>query len=190
MPQLLDELCFYKAYHSNPTNVAIHMVFIPVILGTALLISNFLEFPKLLSNYVDFGVSPYNQYLNLGTVTAVGYSIFYCVLDYFGFLVAPILLGFTLGSKYLISAYSIDAQTVIYGALAAHVISWIAQFIGHGVYEKRKPALLDSLVQALVLAPYFVAFEIAFELGFRKDLEAQLNNKTAKKVSELRRKKE
>ena len=29
----------------------------------------------------------------------------------------------------------------------AHVIGWIAQFIGHGVFEGRKPALMDNLLQ-------------------------------------------
>lgn len=57
--------------------------------------------------------------------------------------------------------------------------SWIAQFIGHGVFEKRAPALKDNLVQgqcldwvvdvcsctALVTAPFFVHLEILFD-GF------------------------
>ena len=32
-------------------------------------------------------------------------------------------------------------------ALAIHVTAWILQFIGHGVFEGRAPALLDSLDQ-------------------------------------------
>lgn len=28
----------------------------------------------------------------------------------------------------------------------AHVGTWIAQFYGHGVHEKRAPALLDNLI--------------------------------------------
>ena len=28
-----------------------------------------------------------------------------------------------------------------------HAISWIAQFVGHGVFEGRKPALMDNLLQ-------------------------------------------
>ena len=30
--------------------------------------------------------------------------------------------------------------------IAIHVLCWIAQFIGHGVAEKRAPALLDNLL--------------------------------------------
>lgn len=62
-------------------------------------------------------------------------------------------------------------------AVALHVFSWFAQFYGHGVHEKRAPALLDNLLQALVLAPFFVAFEIAFFLGYRKDLKKNMDNR-------------
>lgn len=32
-------------------------------------------------------------------------------------------------------------------ALYLHLGSWVFQFIGHGLFERRAPALLDSLVQ-------------------------------------------
>jgi uncharacterized membrane protein YGL010W len=32
-------------------------------------------------------------------------------------------------------------------ALGIHIVSWILQFIGHGVAEKRSPKLVDNLVQ-------------------------------------------
>ena len=31
-------------------------------------------------------------------------------------------------------------------ALVVHVACWIAQFVGHGIYEGRSPALLDNIV--------------------------------------------
>ncbi|PIA62786.1 hypothetical protein AQUCO_00200658v1 [Aquilegia coerulea] len=43
--------------------------------------------------------------------------------------------------------------------LAAQVLCWTGQFIGHGVFEKRAPALLDNLTQAFVMAPFFVLLE-------------------------------
>lgn len=59
-------------------------------------------------------------------------------------------------------------------AIALHVGSWILQFVGHGRYEGRKPALLDNLVQALFLAPLFVWYEILFKLGFYKQLKSDV----------------
>ncbi|KAL8130306.1 hypothetical protein V2J09_019461 [Rumex salicifolius] len=49
--------------------------------------------------------------------------------------------------------------------LAAQVICWTFQFLGHGVFEKRAPALLDNLSQAFLMAPFFVLLE-ALELFF------------------------
>ncbi|KAG5240140.1 endoplasmic reticulum membrane protein [Salix suchowensis] len=43
--------------------------------------------------------------------------------------------------------------------LVAQIVCWTGQFIGHGVFEKRAPALLDNLVQAFVMAPFFVLLE-------------------------------
>ena len=50
-----------------------------------------------------------------------------------------------------------------------HASAWIAQFIGHGVFEKRAPALVDNIFLTLV-APHFVTLEILFELGYKRDV--------------------
>ena len=45
---------------------------------------------------------------------------------------------------------------------------WIAQFIGHGLFEKRAPALLTNLGFAF-FAPFFITFEVMNVLfGFRE----------------------
>lgn len=36
--------------------------------------------------------------------------------------------------------------TYVKAALGVHIVSWIAQFYGHGVHEGRAPALLDNLL--------------------------------------------
>lgn len=69
-----------------------------------------------------------------------------------------------------------------------HVISWILQFIGHGKYEGRKPALLDNLVQALFLAPLFVWYEILFKLGFYKRLQREVNERIEVEVAKIKAK--
>jgi uncharacterized membrane protein YGL010W len=60
-------------------------------------------------------------------------------------------------------------------ALALHILGWYMQIHpGHTVFEKRKPALLDSLVQAFAFAPLFVWYEILFRLGVRKEYQIYL----------------
>jgi uncharacterized membrane protein YGL010W len=65
-------------------------------------------------------------------------------------------------------------------------LSWIAQFLGHGVFEGRAPALLDNLVQALVLAPFFVWMEVLFMLGYRPELKARVEKAVEKEIEKYK----
>ena len=104
-----------------------------------------------------------------------------------GGLLAPILLGATAYSSYLTATYGATAN---YIALGLFLGSWIAQFVGHGIYEKRAPALLDNLVQALFLAPFFVWMEILFALGYRPELKARVEEAVEKEIERFRKSKE
>jgi len=79
--------------------------------------------------------------------------------------------------------------TATYWAIGIHVVSWIAQFIGHGAFEGRAPALLDNLVQALFLAPLFVWFEVLFHLGYRPELKARLDDAVTREINKLNKEK-
>ncbi|KAI5056483.1 hypothetical protein GOP47_0028301 [Adiantum capillus-veneris] len=76
-------------------------------------------------------------------------------------------LGFSLGWKVV---------------LVSQLVCWTGQFIGHGLFEGRSPALLDNIFQAFFMAPFFVILEIlqtAFKYepypGFRRNVEAKMN---------------
>nr|GEX70901.1 uncharacterized endoplasmic reticulum membrane protein C16E8.02 [Tanacetum cinerariifolium] len=72
------------------------------------------------------------------------FAAFMCFLCWvFGSFLAQ-HLGFTLAWKVV---------------LAAQLFCWTGQFVGHGVFEKRAPALLDNLTQAFLMAPFFVLLE-------------------------------
>jgi uncharacterized membrane protein YGL010W len=96
---------------------------------------------------------------------------------------APILIGGTAYANHLTSTYGATAN---YIALGVHIFSWVAQFIGHGVFEGRAPALLDNLVQALFLAPFFVWLEVLFMFGYRPELKARLDAAIQKDVSKFK----
>jgi uncharacterized membrane protein YGL010W len=70
-------------------------------------------------------------------------------------------------------------------AVVVHIVSWIAQFVGHGKYEGRKPALLDNLVQALFLAPLFVWYEVLFKLGLYKGLQREVEVGIEEQVAKM-----
>lgn len=101
-----------------------------------------------------------------------------------GGLLAPLLLAGTAYSDYLTNTYGATAN---YWAVGIFVSSWIAQFIGHGVFEGRAPALLDNLVQALVLAPFFVWMEILFSIGYRPELRSRVDSAVEKEVEKYQK---
>ncbi|KAL9611805.1 MAG: hypothetical protein Q9167_003573 [Letrouitia subvulpina] len=121
---------------------------------------------------------------NLGTIAALLYATLYILMEpVAGGFLAPLMLGGTAYAKYLTSLYG---QTANYWALGIHVASWIAQFIGHGIFEGRAPALLDNLVQALFLAPFFVWMEILFYFGYRPELKGRLDKAVEKEIQRSR----
>lgn len=103
-----------------------------------------------------------------------------------GGMLAPLLLGGTAYATHLTSTYGMTAN---YWAIGLHIASWLAQFVGHGVYEGRAPALLDNLVQALFLAPFFVWIEILFFFGYRPELKARLDEKVRIEVAKAKKQK-
>ncbi|KAF2852081.1 DUF962-domain-containing protein [Plenodomus tracheiphilus IPT5] len=160
---LKKNLVFYGAYHRDPTNVAIHIGCVPLLLATAFVFGTNtptlpLRTPRLLTTL--------SLPLNLTTLTALTYSTLYTLLspNLAGLSTTPILLATASLANRASTTYSRTKINSIAGAI--HVASWILQFVGHGRFEGRKPALLDNLVQALFLAPLFVWYEVLFRLGF------------------------
>ena len=100
-----------------------------------------------------------------------------------GGLLAPLLLAGTAYSDYLTTTYGAIAN---YWAVGIFMSSWVAQFIGHGVFEGRAPAVLDNLIQALVLAPFFVWMEILFFIGYRPELKSRVDYAVEKEVERYR----
>lgn len=64
-----------------------------------------------------------------------------------------------------------------------HIICWIGQFIGHGAFEGRKPALVDNVLLTLV-APDFVVIEVMFFLGWRSESFERCEAKIVQNIEE------
>ncbi|RXW21169.1 hypothetical protein EST38_g4669 [Candolleomyces aberdarensis] len=177
------QLTFYGAYHSNKVNVLIHVICVPIILWSALaLFSPFpvpAFFPKI--HY------PINEYLvfdlNWPAVVASLYIGYYFLLEPFAALLYVPQLTLSLLTA---TAFSYRADHVLIAG-GLHAFSWVAQFYGHGVHERRAPALLDNLIGALVLAPFFVHLEILFKFGYRPDMHKRINNDIGKEITRIRK---
>lgn len=122
---------------------------------------------------------------NAGTIGALIYATFYILLEPIaGGLLAPAVITAAYYGNYFLSTYG---STVNYWAGGIHIVSWLAQFVGHGVFEKRAPALLDNLVQALLLAPLFVWMEVLFFFGYRSELKKRFEKGVELEILKFRK---
>lgn len=103
-----------------------------------------------------------------------------------GAMLAPFLVGGAAYGNHLTSTYGKSANQISAGVQA---FCWILQFIGHGKFEGRAPALLDNLVQAFFLAPFFVFLEVLFMLGYRPELKSRLDKHVEIELEKLNGKK-
>ena len=146
----------YGRYHNNIINIIIHVIFVPVITLTLFRLTDFLC--KL----------QFNLDINLGMIIMVIATPIYLYVELY--------VGFLTAAQYWITDHYLKSVTFngLYGLtdwqvfLVIHIVAWIIQFIGHGVFEKRKPALMDNIFLTLN-APIFVNLELFyFIFGYRK----------------------
>ncbi|RUP45045.1 hypothetical protein BC936DRAFT_148680 [Jimgerdemannia flammicorona] len=168
---LKHQLVVYGSHHNNRVNILIHIACVPLILWTALVFATNtgpLFDPAFLGpNFAwlkAFGPDG-------GFLAAVFYLSYYLLLaPDAAILYAP----FIIYMSYSATQFHLSNPHANEIAIALHVFSWIMQFIGHGVAEKRSPKLFDNLIQAILLAPFFVFFEVLFALGYRPQLKKEM----------------
>jgi len=124
---------------------------------------------------------------NLGTFAALTWGGLYLLLEpVAGGALALICLGAAAATNYLRLQ---DAPATNQISIALHVVSWIAQFVGHGKFEGRAPALLDNLFQAVFLAPLFVWLELLFMVGYRPELKKRVDKAVKIEIAKFRERK-
>ncbi|KAG0321040.1 hypothetical protein BGZ99_004145 [Dissophora globulifera] len=176
------QLLQYGSHHHNPWNVGIHLTCIPLILWSGLVFGAnsgpLIAAPA--ASAVASGapaavaLSKVFQFCppNMSLFSMIAYTSYYTKLDpVAGLLTAPLFLGLARHA----TNFQLTNPNANNIALGVHIAAWIAQFIGHGVYEKRAPKLMDNLLQAVVLAPYFVVYEVLFYFGYRPQLKQELD---------------
>ncbi len=165
MKSLSDQMCVYAAYHRNPTNRFIHYIFVPAIVWTLMVALDLVPLGTLYGVNITLAFPIVGAlllwYLALDLALGIASVAVFTVL-----MVSAIQMNVNLASTRL--------SLLIAGGL--FVASWIFQFIGHGVWEKRRPALVDNLFQVFV-APMFLVSEVAFALGMKKTLQAEVEQK-------------
>eukprot|EP01060_Flectonema_neradi_P000839 TRINITY_DN10506_c0_g2_i2.p1 TRINITY_DN10506_c0_g2~~TRINITY_DN10506_c0_g2_i2.p1 ORF type:complete len:209 (+),score=42.78 TRINITY_DN10506_c0_g2_i2:95-628(+) len=160
------QLAFYASYHHETINQWIHIICVPLILWSSM----------VFVAEVETGLP-----VNAPQLVAIVYGVFYMLMD--PVIASPyLLLLFAMQETSTMFIKEVENPYIL--AIALHVVCWIFQFIGHGVFEKRAPALLTSFFQSLLLAPFFVWVEVLFKLGFQKDLHERVNHIVCKQIHE------
>ncbi|KAJ4889476.1 hypothetical protein Rs2_29224 [Raphanus sativus] len=189
---LLDlekHFAFYGAYHSNPINIIIHIIFVwPIVFTALLLLHSSTPIFHLSQSLTLDGVLR----LNVGFILTVVYALFYICLDRkAGFVAALMCFSCWLGSSFL--AARLGPSLALKVGIASQLLCWTGQFLGHGLFEKRAPALLDNLLQAFLMAPFFVLLEVLQSVfGYEPypGFQARVNAKVESDIKEWRAKKQ
>ena len=166
-----DQMASYASYHNDATNRAIHYLFVPLIVWSAmgLLIQ--------LGTWQVGGLA-----VTVAHFVVAGLLIYYLRLDLaFGIAMALLFTFLLVTALQLSDAASgsiagLPGPGAVWFFLGVFVMSWAAQLVGHKYFEGRKPALADNLFQIFV-APIFVVAEWAFAIGLRKVLRDEVARK-------------
>ena len=134
--EYMNELTFYRSYHRNSTNWIIHAITIPMEWSSTLLV-----------------LCCIGQQWNVAVVTSLY------------FLLTNSRIALAASAAQLVLCYVADRlyrrigfKYAILAAISAHVTSWAAQvLVGHGIYEKNKPAMtkkltLNSIILSVILS--------------------------------------
>lgn len=125
---------------------------------------------------------------NLGTFAAILWGGLYVLLEpVAGTVLAAICLASAAFGNHLRIE---DSTTTNQVSIAIHIAAWLLQFVGHGKFEGRAPALLDNLFQAIFLAPLFVWLELLFMVGYRQELQARVSKAVEIEIAKFRAKKD
>jgi len=187
-------LGFYGSYHNNRMNQIIHVIFVPCIVWSAMVIFNYVSLDIVVGHHIyPFGeksntLHPLIKYVNErivlggGTALCVGLSAYYLKLTRFPALTYDVLL-------FLMCVSAGHFFQTVSGAwmyaLALHVFAWYMQIHpGHGIFEKRAAALTDNFFGGLALGPLFAWFEVLFWCGWNPELRARIQKKIDKNIQD------
>jgi uncharacterized membrane protein YGL010W len=150
------QLADYVEYHRDPWNCAMHVFGIVFLFLAAVL-------PLSLWSITIFGIQT-----SAATIAVIPVLIYWFLLD---FALGTAILG---AAIVLLSAAAMivsDVTTATMWSLTAVliVVGVASQIVGHRVFERRQPALVDNPTH-LLLGPMFVMAKLFIALGFRSDL--------------------
>uniref|UniRef100_A0A6C0C3X3 DUF962 family protein n=1 Tax=viral metagenome TaxID=1070528 RepID=A0A6C0C3X3_9ZZZZ len=139
---------FYNSYHTHPINKFFHLLGIPsIVLSTLILFRDF---------YIGYsgqicGLDFKNSGLGFNNVLLSYYIFYYYSYGFYPGFVMQIYLTFL---NWLSNWLVVNKKINFKQTSSLFLFSWALQFMGH-VVEGNRPALTDSINQAFLGAPIF-----------------------------------
>jgi len=160
-----EQMAMYAAYHQDPKNCATHYFGVPLILLALLIAASLVRFNL-------WGPIP----ITLATLLLMGLLVFYfAALPIIGLLSAAIHIPLLWFADFISLSSRSDVWIVIGVCFTG---GWALQFIGH-VFEERRPALFDNILQVFI-APAFLVAEALFTAGWLSELNSDLKKRSVK----------
>jgi uncharacterized membrane protein YGL010W len=156
--QFRRQLTDYVEYHRDPWNSVMHVVGIILLFLGAVL-------PPSLLHISALGVET-----RLAVILALPVLIYWLLLDT---ALGAAILGAAVGLLWAGAAIVDSVSPIIMWSIFATliVLGVTAQIVGHQIFERRQPALMNN-PSHLLLGPMFVMAKLFIALGFRDDLAA------------------
>jgi uncharacterized membrane protein YGL010W len=158
-PFMIEQAAMYTAYHRDHRNVWTHVVGVPAIVLAIILALHRVDVGFLYSG------------LTLGWLFVAFFFCFYIWLHRAAGLALNVLL--VIGAWWMARYAGLPAAS-FWGLFALLFLGgWVFQLFGHTVFEGRKPALADNLLQ-IFIAPLFLVMEGFFAAGMLKEEKAAI----------------
>lgn len=149
------QLAAYARYHRHPHNCATHYVGIPMLFLAVILPLEAIRTP----------IAPFE--VPLGMLLTLPALLGWMALDLgVGATLLLLLCPLFAAAEIIIR---LGPATMWWAMAFLFVTGWFFQFLGHAVFERRRPAFFDDVSQTLI-GPMFVVAKLLVWLGLRRDL--------------------
>jgi uncharacterized membrane protein YGL010W len=164
------QIARYAEYHRDPRNGAAHLIGIPLLFVATLV-------PLALWRVPMGGIE-----ISIGSLLLVPAVMLWLALDVgVGLAMLIAIVPLAVAAEWIArSTGSVGAWSV---ALLLLLAGAACLFVGHAVFERRKPALADDLAQ-MFIGPMFVTAQVLVALGLRRDLAPLLQCKPTELAQE------
>lgn len=152
----------YGRFHNNWINQLIHLIFVPIIIYTLNMIVQ--HYVTTFNLPFEMPLTDHSSEVSISILIYLFLSSVFLVVDIPCGLVCTVwfVVEYVIGNweykTYKDAPYCFGLMTQLQYMATLHVVGWLTQFVGHGLFEQRAPAVLTNIFFA-ILAPFFVTFE-------------------------------